>query len=807
VKTAQGQEALSALATIPATIGEENYGANVEELATLALPKTMFTELERQEYIVSAAVAASINGDTRLWDYANSKFGAETLFPQQAANIKRNKRDFDKQATRSFWNEAYASYEQRANAGEFTEDDWNKLITNQSAIDNLGGRSKIDSWLAQGNKARQKAVQLADYYRRFTQGDPMINATPDDINQVVDTFMAENAGRPSLDAVQDMAALLGKQNVVSTDLKTTLQSALGRQILTPEMANNDQFQTAFTIASALSDNMSNDQLLRQMGEEAFDTFWYLEDTLKFNGNNFADAIGSLSAAQDYRKKHNLEFHPTSEEYKQLDESLRDVLDGSVETSDPNISGFLGWTSRSDNAIITGGVQADIRRQAELLVLRGRDPKTAIMHATRKVAARYQEFGGEQHYTAGAGIAPLVGLPNGTDKKMQDAAWEFYAGQMGKDPDQVRPQITNGMLTLVDIETGAETPPVLARAIGDMYQAKMIQDISDQKVANEEDRIQNMQDATDVFNRMLYGWYGPHNGKKEFIDGVTIADYERATLEKKMEYYEQWRHNFNSGTRNFAKIITTAGDWWANAGREALGWFNKKSEQLGAALDTIGKKSPTLSAEEMAEYKTLSPEQKELSQRMTEEFRASPIVEPGRAGGAGGTAPADEGAAETRQAKAPVLTSPQVTDEGLADPPASQYSERGLRNNNPGNIEHSRSAWQGLAPSADKRFASFSEPVYGIRAMARVLMNYKSRYGISTVKDLVNRWSYAAEDPAANRTYISQVAKAAGVAPEDTIDLADESVLSKILPAIIKHENGKQPYSQDLISDAIRRAQR
>ena len=52
--------------------------------------------------------------------------------------------------------------------------------------------------------------------------------------------------------------------------------------------------------------------------------------------------------------------------------------------------------------------------------------------------------------------------------------------------------------------------------------------------------------------------------------------------------------------------------------------------------------------------------------------------------------------------------------------------RGIRNNNPGNIECG-SPWQGLRTQkerTDNRFAQFTDPVFGIRALACVLITYQ-----------------------------------------------------------------------------------
>ncbi|MDR8284944.1 hypothetical protein FPK77_25135, partial [Acinetobacter baumannii] len=57
--------------------------------------------------------------------------------------------------------------------------------------------------------------------------------------------------------------------------------------------------------------------------------------------------------------------------------------------------------------------------------------------------------------------------------------------------------------------------------------------------------------------------------------------------------------------------------------------------------------------------------------------------------------------------------------------------RGIRNNNPGNLEASSSnPWVGQTGS-DGRFAKFETPEHGIRALGRNLISYQ-RQGIDTV---------------------------------------------------------------------------
>lgn len=133
--------------------------------------------------------------------------------------------------------------------------------------------------------------------------------------------------------------------------------------------------------------------------------------------------------------------------------------------------------------------------------------------------------------------------------------------------------------------------------------------------------------------------------------------------------------------------------------------------------------------------------------------------------------------------------------GLATP-------RGLRNNNPGNIERTADKWQGMSPdqSADSRFVVFDSPLWGLRALARVLMNYASKYGANTIASMIARWAPSNENDTA--AYIASVSASTGLDPNTPLSDAD---LAGVVAAIVKHENGQQPYAPELIGQAVQLA--
>jgi hypothetical protein len=78
--------------------------------------------------------------------------------------------------------------------------------------------------------------------------------------------------------------------------------------------------------------------------------------------------------------------------------------------------------------------------------------------------------------------------------------------------------------------------------------------------------------------------------------------------------------------------------------------------------------------------------------------------------------------------------------------------RGIRNHNPGNIRRNGDPWQGLAKDqTDREFFTFQSAVYGIRALARLLITYQDKYGLCTIETIIGRWAPAVENNTKART--------------------------------------------------------
>lgn len=121
--------------------------------------------------------------------------------------------------------------------------------------------------------------------------------------------------------------------------------------------------------------------------------------------------------------------------------------------------------------------------------------------------------------------------------------------------------------------------------------------------------------------------------------------------------------------------------------------------------------------------------------------------------------------------------------------------RGIRNCNPGNLDRTSAKWQGLVMEheiTDSRFCQFIDPTWGIRAMAVTLITYQDKHGINTIRGIIGRWAPPVENDTG--AYVKSVCKAAGIGPDERLDIHRYAAMQPIVEAIIRHENGAGPLS-------------
>lgn len=127
--------------------------------------------------------------------------------------------------------------------------------------------------------------------------------------------------------------------------------------------------------------------------------------------------------------------------------------------------------------------------------------------------------------------------------------------------------------------------------------------------------------------------------------------------------------------------------------------------------------------------------------------------------------------------------------------------RGIRNHNPGNIRRNGDPWQGLAErQGDVEFFTFKDPIYGIRALARTLIAYQDKHGLRSIRQIISRWA----PPVENNTnaYVRTVASNTGLDADQILDMHRFDHLLPLAKAIIRHENGQQPYTDAQLTKAL-----
>ena len=125
--------------------------------------------------------------------------------------------------------------------------------------------------------------------------------------------------------------------------------------------------------------------------------------------------------------------------------------------------------------------------------------------------------------------------------------------------------------------------------------------------------------------------------------------------------------------------------------------------------------------------------------------------------------------------------------------------RGIRNNNAGNIRANRAdTWDGQTGIDDAGFAIFKSPEWGVRALGKLLLNYEKLHGLNTVAGIIGRYAPTNEND--TDSYINSVAKKIGLDSHTSFIVAD--YLPELMNAIIRHENGINPYSDELIKNGL-----
>lgn len=126
----------------------------------------------------------------------------------------------------------------------------------------------------------------------------------------------------------------------------------------------------------------------------------------------------------------------------------------------------------------------------------------------------------------------------------------------------------------------------------------------------------------------------------------------------------------------------------------------------------------------------------------------------------------------------------------------KFIPRGIRNNNPGNIKKNDVEWEGLSEyQTDNTFFQFKDPIYGIRALTKILITYRNKYDLKNIWSIINRYAPPSEND--TEAYKNFVQEKTGLNMLEEIEFTIKDYLP-VVKAIILMENGEQPYDDEIV---------
>ncbi|WP_130732356.1 structural protein [Komagataeibacter xylinus] len=126
--------------------------------------------------------------------------------------------------------------------------------------------------------------------------------------------------------------------------------------------------------------------------------------------------------------------------------------------------------------------------------------------------------------------------------------------------------------------------------------------------------------------------------------------------------------------------------------------------------------------------------------------------------------------------------------------------RGIRNNNPGNLDFARQPGAHLETGVPcPRFAAFPTMADGIRALREQLLHYGQR-GLSTVASIISVYAPPGENPTG--AYIHVLCSRMGVQPGTVLDLNDAQTMRQLILGITLMENGPGHITLPQIDQAL-----
>lgn len=132
---------------------------------------------------------------------------------------------------------------------------------------------------------------------------------------------------------------------------------------------------------------------------------------------------------------------------------------------------------------------------------------------------------------------------------------------------------------------------------------------------------------------------------------------------------------------------------------------------------------------------------------------------------------------------------------IAGLPVAAGAGGSTNRHNPGNLR---------IPGSGTGFQTFGSEQDGLNAMASQLGLYQNRDGLNTIRGIVSKYAPSSENNTS--AYIKDVSGQTGVGADSPIDVNDSKQLAPLLSAMVKHEQGKQPFGADQYAQAAQSVQ-
>lgn len=126
--------------------------------------------------------------------------------------------------------------------------------------------------------------------------------------------------------------------------------------------------------------------------------------------------------------------------------------------------------------------------------------------------------------------------------------------------------------------------------------------------------------------------------------------------------------------------------------------------------------------------------------------------------------------------------------------------RGIRNNNPLNIRHSKNQWFGMKElQNDKTFVQFVSRKFGYRAAFVLIRTYMVKHHANTIGKIIARWA-PSSDGNNTQSYIRFVSKTTGIPVDEPLRFEDQKKMVSIVRSMAQMESAIIE-NEDILNEA------